>query len=605
MSKVSRKGLERGKKLVKEHVFDPLSAVVTDLNAAGLDAEQLEAEWAPFRLNYSIPYFASDSISPELSIPFVLPPLQDTMTFDFVTKAYTDSSGNNTTTTSIGSGTSDTSVVIFLDEVSFGFDQRDAPAAIASQYYNSPNGRSDDEGKLCYDLISQYDIRLSILEKEPLFFVPPDARAEEDEVPRREVWSVDIDHTSFANDVFALNPFVVSDINIQIDPWKSYVFTMAFPKIGAYLELDLGDTNPAIAVVSIEASLRFRSKVMKRNTRTTWAPDNAPTSALTKRSRTAAGNPVSITVPADGAKITADPIASGGVNASIAAVDEAFRAGIYAGFNEHCEAGKTVEAIAEELDPDSAYEVLTVPLFQNSNFGGVAYSTALVQPYGSEAAINDVKLIDRRVIPINYPMQIEHVIVGMNWQTWRCQSSGSLYYGLRHPSYGPALFTYDFGVGIGTGIQGDDFDYAQIARTPDPWVPGNSPENDVVDKIRVGPDRVLPLASATTKANNLSLWCLPLTHGTVPVIDQPAYRYDDAVTPPLGFQSKPAFVGRAWTPTQTRTGALPGTVGKEQWIEVRGQIGIPAAGSSPVSQSLLVGYQGIFVYIIGRKFLAS
>ena len=496
-------------------------------------------------------------------------------------------------------------MVVFLDEVSFGFDQRDAPAAIASQYYDDGEGLSDDEGKLCYDLISQYDIRLSILEKEPLFFVPPDARVEEDEIPRREVWSVDIDHTSFANDVFALNPFVVSDINIQIDPWKSYVFTMAFPKIGNYIDGDLQDGNPAIAVMSIEASLKFRSNIMKRNTRAVWAPDNVPTIALTKRSRTAAGNPVSITVPADGAKITADTIASGGVNASIAAVDEAFRAKIYAGFDRESAAGETTDAIAEELDPDSAYEVLTVPLFQNSNFGGVTYETAVVQPYGAEASTPAAVLIDRRIIPINYPLQIEHVIVAMNWQRFLAdRDANPTVNGLMHPKYGGLTFSYDFGVGIGTGLQGDDFDYAQIARSGGSWQPGRSPNNDVIDKFRVGPERFLPLASATTKANNLALWCLPLNHGAVPVIDQPAYLYNDAATPPLGFQCKPVFVGRAWTPTQARTGALPGTAGREQWIEVRGKIACASTGS-PNSDSILVGYQGIFVYIIGRKFLAS
>ena len=596
MAKVKRKALERGKKLVKEHVFDPLAAAVTDLNGVDIALEQLDAQWAPFRINWSIPYIAADMASTAHSIPFALPPLQDSMAFTTTSRAYTDTPGNALTTVKVEADTKANAVEIFLDEVTFGFDQRDAPAAISNQFSSGATRMSADQGKLCFDRITDYDIGLSIQEKDPIFFVPPADRTAEHEMLRREVWSVNLDHTAFANDVFALNPFVVGDINEQIDPWKTYVFTISAPKVG--IPRAPADGEQA-ALVSIEVSLKFRAKLMKRNVGT-WAPDNAPTSALTRRSRTAAGNAVSLPLPADGAKITADE--TGGVNVSIAAVDEVLRAKLYAGFNKNSEAGSTLESISEEIEPDAAYEVLTVPLFQNNTMGGVSQGVAFQQPYGHEPATNvgSTVLIDRRIIPISYPFQIEHVIVGMNFQRF---GSGA-YVGDEHPGFNaPGLF-YDFGVGVGTGAQADDFDYNQIAGGSgfrfQPGGTGTLLTRFVIDKIRSGPERFLPKASATTQRENLELRCLPLA-GTPA---HPAYYFDDATATNLQLQGAPWFVGRAASPTATRTRPLANVAGKEQWIEVRGKISaIPSAGAA--ADALLVGYQGFFVYIIGRKFLVS
>lgn len=614
MAKVNRQKLERGKKLVKEHVFTPLASIVTDLNGAGIDAEQLEAEWAPFRLNYSVPYFGSDSRSSDLSIPFVLPPLQDSMSFTSVRKTYINRAGATVTSDELSPATTSTTTQIFLDEVSFGFDQRDAPAAIASHFYNNGLGSSADQGKLCYDLIDKYVVRLSIVEKDPLFFVPLAARTEEHEIPRREVWSVSIPAESFANDVFALNPYVVSGINEQIDPWKSYIFTMSFPAIGNYADNGLAANAPAASVVSIEASLKFRARVMKRNNRATWAPDNVPTSALTKRSRTAAGNPVAHSAPADGAKITADTTT--GVSINMASVDEAFRSKLYSGFNEQCEAGQTTEAIAEEIDPDAAYEVIVVPLFQNSNLGGVSMETVPVQPYSVESGgITDSVLIDRRIIPINYPMQIEHVVVALNWQGFYAVTASGPVDGRLHPSAvvsgaSGAAFNYDIGVGVGTGMKGDDFDYAQIARARNTagaaqqWNPGALGPDFVIDKLRAGPERHLPHATGGVRTNNLELWSLPLVPVGGGAGTEVSYMYDSSQTTKVGLQGKPLFVGRSWAPTATRTDQLA-TAGREQWIEVRARISNLSNPSSHINDTVVVGYQGFFVYIIGRKFLVS
>ena len=347
MAKIKRKKLERGVKLVQGHVYTPLAAAVTDLNASGIDAEQLECQWAPFRINLSIPYVGEDSRSRMWATGFVLPPLQDTMLLSTTTQLYTDAAGNANqpyyvTTPDVV----DTASAIYLDEVSVSFDQRDAPGAVASPWYDDANGGSAEQGKISFDDMPLCDLRIAIVEKEPLFFTPLLDRAKASLTPTREVWSASIPHTSFANDVFNNMPFVSSSINQVVDQWKSYAVSLSFPGVAPALP-SVTRKNPVFP--SVEISLKFRSQIRKRNTRETWAPENAPTASLSKRTRAAAGQSVAHSAPAAGTKITADT--ASGVNINIASVDEAFRQGIYAGFSENSEAGQTVDAVAEELEP--------------------------------------------------------------------------------------------------------------------------------------------------------------------------------------------------------------------------------------------------------------
>jgi hypothetical protein len=592
VSKITRKKLGRGTKLVIDDVYPPLTQAAGDINSISINKDQLKASWAPFRINLSVPYIASDLQAAGFHVPFVLPPLQDWMQFDTVSKAYVDGSGNNQTLKELFPVNTTGMPKIFLDEVSFGFDQRDAPCAIASQYYSDVNGLSQHEGKLSYDNIVKYDIRLAITEKDPLFFVPVELRTADMEKPHREVWSVDLPHINFANDVFSLNPFVVTDISEQIDPYKTYVASIYAPGVTGGQQRTQ-DTS-AVALVSVELSLRFRCELLEKDLIAARA-ENVPSQSLNPVARSTTANAIQVTSPMPGDKITADT--ESGVNTAIATIDSTLRSKLYGGFSKNTERGVSTDAISEEIASDSAYEVLTVPLFQNSAVGGVANDGVFEMPYSNRGEANgDAILIDRRVIPITYPMLIEHVIVGLNWQPF---AGGALGVATGIGLYAPNVtsWTYEFGVGIGTGLKADDFDYAQVAYST--FAPLAQPWLGVVDRIRAGETTGLPNETASTYKHNLELRCIPIV--TTSGNTGPAYNMGAGkVTAPQG---PPCMVGRAWSQTEARTTPRP-TVGREQWIEVRGRIR-DTAGAWAGSDRIVVGYQGVFVYIIGRKFLSS
>ena len=638
MGKIKRKKLERGAKLTREPIFDPLTAAAQALNGLDVEREQLECDWAPFRLNFSVPYLGPDCDSSEWSVPFVLPPLQDDMAFRSTDITYTDARGASATSYDLSPDVSGEVLPVFLDEVSFGFDQRDAPFGVSSPWSGElpataiPNPKYGVGGKMNPALLDTYDIRLSIMEKDPLFFVAmPERRKEDLQVPKREVWSVHIKPESFGNDVFSLNPFVVESINELIDPWKTYVFTVHAPKIFWPPANSVSSVLP-----SVEISLKFRRPIEGDTRRLVDNKINAPTSSRAAVTRTAAGTDVAITTPAANTSVGAET--STGINTNIAAIDTAMREKVFSGFNEHSEAGTTLEAKAEELLPDGAYEVITVPLFQNNPFGGISrgFMANSPPPYAKETTAADRTLIDRRIIPINFPFLIHHVIVAFNFQPfvrYNATVGGILHPGWKYASNPAGAMKYHVGVGAGYGMHGDGLNYRQIAEAElypgsrDPAATGIGSffpwkQDSLIDLVMSGPKSALPYVQDSfgkfQPAHNMSLHCVPLTAPTATIASTfPAYDYDPALTPPLGKQRAPVLVGRSWTRTGPRTNIVttggirepsgtkynPG----EQWLEVRCKINaVPdAASPSYEDNSIIVGYQGFFVYIIGKKFLAS
>ena len=87
MAKVTRTKLARGTKLTPDHTHGMLADCATQLNSANISVEQLEASESTFRVNWNVPYLAtnfqfdydtSDSRRyQKFCIPFTLPPAQD------------------------------------------------------------------------------------------------------------------------------------------------------------------------------------------------------------------------------------------------------------------------------------------------------------------------------------------------------------------------------------------------------------------------------------------------------------------------------------------------------------------------------------------------
>ena len=157
--------------------------------------------------------------------------------------------------------------------------------------------------------------------------------------------------------------------------------------------------------------------------------------------------------------------------------------------------------------------------------------------------------------------------------------------------------TAEIGVGIGTGLRGDQVGYQQIAslsisdpKTPATW------ETNLVDKISVTRNFSAIRAAAAGK-RDWELHQVPLVPnvGAAPSGNGSSFY----------STSTPVFVGKSWSPTSARqimepAGPAPRSGGQEQFLEVRMKLGtLPTAPGN--TGEIIVGYQGHWVYIIGKK----
>ena len=136
MSSITRKKLARGTKLYPEQVAGPLSSAATALSG-NIAPEQMQEPKSTFRVNLHVPYVDStfwgiNSAYEDVcySIPFTLPPFQQ----DTDITAGTVRSIPNTYQYSPAAPR------FYLDEISFGFDQRDEACVIADRLFDYTAG---------------------------------------------------------------------------------------------------------------------------------------------------------------------------------------------------------------------------------------------------------------------------------------------------------------------------------------------------------------------------------------------------------------------------------------------------------------------------------
>ena len=603
MPKFDRKRLARGTKLTPEQVNDPLlssgsTGIASNINSAGLDGENFERKWGVFSVNLSIPYIEGrfqevgdvfengGDISKPFSIPFMLPPLQDSFRVSTREgKRYTD-----TVTAPPPS--------VILDEVSISVDQRGEPTALASQFLGAPQGNSvTNAGLMDFDNWTAMTMRASILSKNPLYLdltTPYNPNT---------IWTVEAAYNQFA----AQGPFVVKDIAKAIDPWKSLTCQVEFP--------DLAGKD--VAVCNININMKFRHELVPRETGGSTSIQNCPPLAHTRQTRTLKSqDTLVVDAPAGDTVIFAnDAGSSDGISDNLGVIDEALAKKFKGGADRYGEVGPV-----EEIKNDTGYFCMAVPLFSNRRNGGIS-------PYDVEREPHDSanSLWDRRIIPITYPMTIHHVLLAYNWHGWISypQQWGE---GTNNQQQVPqtSTFTVQTGVGIGTGLKADDFTYEQVADLtmvqPNLGFPGPAAgtwHSSVVDVVKTSAFGAFGRTGVSSGYNG---WDWDLV--SVPIVGNQGQ----------GFytQGDPYYVGRSWTPTAidkdgtvVRTNVLQGdgsersprTRGQEQWLEVRMEISDSAGlkltnvASKSVTDggqavdTFISGYQGHWVYIIGKRFL--
>ena len=585
MAKVDRRlRLQRGVEFVPEHVFQALAGasgsatVEGQLESSNIEREQLTAPSAPFEMSLSMSHLDAQFWASNTSRPyfqsFCLPPLQD----DF-------------------SPTTAPNLKTFvprpiLREIEFSHDQRGESAALASRWHGKaiPTSSADDafwtnprEGMPDYTRTGAYEsMRIVVYEKRQTFFetTPATCSAE------REVLSLEMNGTDFSARRLRQNPFLISGLAHEFDPFKTYVVALFAPNL-----VDASGSNAHIVLMAPQITLRFDFLLKTRDidTSDTDRVQNIPEIHDGRKT----GPALAITAATAGTTISAD--GAGGVNTALRTIDSVVRKKLVGGYRGFSETWP-----AEHLDHDSGYMVIPVPMFN-----GTAYNEAIArwtwgnmpgQPRTTDA------VVDRALIPITQPLVIHHVYACVNFLSGHSAATEVNYANIR----------YGIAVAALTGIAGDEYEYQNIASvTFNPTLGTAAPH--VIDSIRFG----------YTPA--LATWDQVLV--SVPLVRDPANMgigyYDNGGT--RNRQGRPFFVGEGarhlgsaneGTDLRSLVGNNAAAVtqttrGWEQYLEVRlsvaPQLSVFTNAAPPVwsanygNGDIFMGYGGSFVYIIASR----
>lgn len=543
--KLTRKGLSRGVKLTRQHVFQPMTDVATALANLSLDTQNMETPWAPVRLTISFPVLdsrlfglAAFNNGVQTIMPFMLPPLQEFFSQQGLTGPLTPQ--------------------IVLDELGISFDQRGEPAVIPSIESVDPNPGSHDPvpqraGGLNYQYPDAYDVTVTLLEKTPTYF---QGGSQNDYLPEREVVNFHLPADAFAGRTLRLNPFVQSGLGKTINPYKTYILGLYTPNLHPKPGTDFFSN-----LVSVNLTLRFRHRLVRRDHGV--ETQNIPASHLGE----ATAQTVTVNTPTSNSLIRADGTA--GINDNLKKFDDLVANGFRAGYGRDSDV-----PVKESLREDAGYFIMGVPMW--NAFGTEYYvraGTAGQLPYVGTGVFTD-PTCDRRIIPIDFPFAIHNVMVVANYV--RPKTSLPTTEGYVPTS---ATFTNKVGVGIGTGLRGDKFDYQQVAYGE--WTPA-SKAAILIDRIKFSQDSLLNHDAYDQELLNLPI----LSKGTTGAGFYP--------------QGKPFFVGRSNNKTYVRSSCgngsggaqVPFTNGQEQWLEVRwsmedsaGLAPVPVAPTLPVADN--------------------
>lgn len=603
MAKVTRKRLARGTKLTADHIQTPLADIAAQLNTGAIEHEQMEGDSGSFRINLHIPYLAGDfpfaeqapsnvggnATVPEFAafaIPFTLPPTQEMFDAQSGAPFVINESQPH----------------MVLEEVSFSFDQMAEPTAIKDHCEDDFDRLGVvDSGKMDFDQVSAYDLSISLLEKPQEYF---------EQNPsyffQKTVFSAPVSAQLFQSDVRRFNPFLVEKINATISPFKTYAFLIKAPALGTRASKPA--TRKTHALVSVQISMKIRSTLMQRDLyHAALNPlQNWPTkdSHIAPRSPADVGQPTVVTPPAAGAAILADTgSADTSVSLVMGKVDEVFRKGLKGGVDTFCEP-ETKQVLLD----DSCYEVIALPLMNNRRYGGIASRHVTDEPY---CANQNADIWDRRVFPLHYPFAIHHVVLAWNWNRFTILDPAATHNATTATNV-PAsnTFTVDVGVGIGEGIRSDGFGYQQVAalqlqNPAAPHQPSATWSSTMFDRMNANPGEFKDGGNAYL-GNGAMRPGVGLTGNFIwewELHSVPLVRGADNGT---GYftQGPPVFAGKSWTPTSFRTnigGIASAVAGREEFIEVRMKISDTAP--FPSNDDVVSGYQGHWIYIIGKKFL--
>lgn len=555
MAAITWERLTRGIKLLRQHLFTPLSAAATALSAK-IAQTQMKEGWGSFRINLNVPCLGGSLFNPTedlhglFMVPFALPPVQEFFSIE----------GQSSATTPL----------LVLDEITIGFDQRGEPAAIHDK-------TEATAGLLDYDNLEKVTFTVSLREQGQEVFGSAGS-----DIPNREIFSAELTDLLFTDRNYRANPFLLDGIEQALNPYRTY--TLCIDAVG--LAQAAAEGNHAL--VALQVSLRIRTPLIARDTGSGSNAQNIPT----KHSGGKTGATVTIQTPVANSTILAD--GATGAQTNIEVVDRVLLSRLKGGYTEWSDVPPT-----EHLQHDACYDVIAVPLFGR----GVTFSPANVAslPYIGAGPLYKSLACDRRIIPLKYPFTLHHVIAVAN-HVARPNAAPGAYTDPK--TAGGANWITRIGVGLGVGFRSDEFNYQQLALLD---CTGITFANYSIDSVEEDP--------ASVMGDKIHLLNVPLVY---PAGGTRGLSYPTTFGGVAGTNTgPPIYCGKSHLGTQARsnianapngTSVSPVTGGQEQFIEVRWSFGDTVNGMGHAATypagTIFVGYGGHWVFLIGKKHLA-
>ena len=569
MSKVTTKRLSRGVRMLAGHVVGQLKTLLQQPGLAQISTENLTDDKGTFRINLHVPVIKGQNTGATkhlpIWVPFTLPATQEYFQAAPSTGVMPDIDGNYPRAV--------------LTELAFSFDQRSEAAAITRAESSAPV----IEGKLSYDQATRLGLQVSLYSKEMKHW----SATAPTTMQEREI-TFDLPAAAFVGTRLRLNPTVQSNLNVPINPLRTYM-----------IEINCDELTSATAIPlqlnSVMISLKFEQRLMGRET-------NYPGGSLQAQNMPTSHKGIIPTSPATITEPTtaSEPIRAGtggtgtGIQTSFETVDKFFQRLLRGGVNQ-----RSGVAATQQILQDSAYEVIAVPMFGNTE--GIYNSRNALAPVTNGVISSDMPynplvqghLYDMRRIPIRHPFVVHHVVAVANWSPNKASTNVTV------PVQNTA-FTNSIGVGLGSGHFSEAVGWQSVAyaqwteATRSTYVIDQCNRNDGTPQQGLGFDLMtIPLVGSSSNSS--------------------------IGTGYSALNGKPVFAGQASSPNQPRSaladgvdGAIPGArvlEGKEQWIEVRWLISDTVtkfAGGAGAYQDtdIFVGNGGNWVFLIGKKYLA-
>jgi hypothetical protein len=328
MSSITRKKLARGSRLYTDHVVGPLQSASVALSG-NIAPEQMQEPKGTFRVNLHVPcidstFWGINSAYEDnrYSIPFVLPPFQQDVD---ITAGAVRSTPNTYEY-------SPSAPRFYLDEISFGFDQRDESCVIADRLFDfTAAANAVQDGQMNFADITKLNIKLSLFEHKMTYWdqqEDPANGTKSDKVNvGKEMWGISMSNVVYAGKNHRENPVMIDNLDLEIFPHKSYAFAISAPE----LSHPGGDNKPSYALSSATISLKIRTDLVSRDTRASDSVQNIPT----KHNGAPTNEAVTVVTPAAGSVITADQ--SGGISQNLSVIDSVFRDKLNAGYTKNAE----------------------------------------------------------------------------------------------------------------------------------------------------------------------------------------------------------------------------------------------------------------------------